>query len=1596
MKKHSMMHWMALAAALLMCSSVLADLTGDLCAQRRGWDATVKLGRWHANLDKCKQYAQDNGVPLVAIWSMGDGCGHCYKLTAALLAEPFQTWMKNSGIVFYFGHQYDQYSPSWIGNSFFLWCNKGDWNADTPYVRIWWPKKGIDVLTHGDAFDNWKGRCTYRDATPRKDEPFYVPGDYDTFNIGARYCINYLTNKDTGVLRKYKYTPAPKVTYYGGDFVAPTNRYTGLQAVIGVTTSVTVPLIRTNETALAQAVCTNRYVVTYPEGKVKDYEIVWTKGQSAADITVSTSTNRVTDASADGQIVITLLDSTNGVARTSYITCVTSNKYENSAKNPFWFGERSADGANGVPMLVKGEWTMDLDVLTNRVNAYNAARRDEKSPVRAYSMVLVSGSCWCPDCAMADKWLFDQKDFKVWARENKVFLGVVDIPNNPTSAPQGRPSLLTYVSETASDAFVTCRGTCEADETQRVQSGAAYLSRHSILQTGNGGVNATAVAARNAKLAKEAFPTGWNDPERAAKGNERPGVPTVLFLREDGKIAVRWSLLSDCGPKAWNENYLKRLEEMLRQVDAENERLLAKKGEWVEEANDYVQTTRESVGKRAVKTGVSLSNFDLKDAYRIEKAAVGQVVNFKVSGKDAVNAQVKILQVAGGSSKELAVDADVWTNELSVTAQIPDVGESYLVVEAQTAEGNSATPVSEVLSAVSANTTVCPYRIESSNVLVPDSAEQVEYTEDPLITLITEIGLSYKISNLTVNESGFVTNAEGKAVFAAGATDGIYRALENDAVRVTLAEKETTGEHVGEYACTYQIWETGKIGFDRATDSVKELSETNRYQIVVSRVGGVSGTARCAIYLDREKSDTIWDGTVFEWGKNGTILEWAEKDDSPKTVTVNIVPNEFWDGDQKLVFVLKAEDKDGKPLASDAGFGTTELKLTIRDNDTETPGKLAISGSLPLYAKDMTVIAAAEDEVLFWVGRFYGADGKVAVRLDTTAGELSETELYWDSRTADEKEVKLTLSGCVPGQVVRVNLTPLGAAKADASRMCLAVKVMDSNPPAFDRALSLDLDAYCNMPIAAQTFDVDESTVSDLADVSVKLYSGRLAPGLKAVYDGAGKFVISGVPTAAGEYVAVYQVCESTSCAYREGLTATVAVKVTDPAVGTRLNPAPNPAVATARTFSDIIVRNETTKEFAGLLTLTVPKTGRLSAKYRPVKGDAIALASLNWSGFDLESKSDPAALKATLVGLTEGAENWTLEVTAGSDGSIGLVLDNGTADAFVFEMPAFGWSAEQTAVDWAGYYTVSMPQSNDVATAVNGPGYAILRMPTNDVAALAAGRMTYAGLLPNGKSFSGVSTLMPVDWNEGLKRCDRAILPVAVSSSTDSLHGLFCLKPDGLKKYKSLRRSISCREGTLFVWSHTETVADLSFDTSLDAFGGIYDAEEDIALCCTRVFEGKQPYFFLRSEGLGFAGFDLGTPVVWEDDHYTYPRADRAVRVWRGSGKNKIKMLDPEAALETNGIILTFDRLTGLVSGSVRFDCENGSVSGSFKGVVMPGWGASCAECQVGNAEAKLRPFISGPAWFADVYRYSAKGRDRALQTKRGCEFSVGLNPGE
>ena len=1497
---------LALLSAGTVCQA--ASPTTTLLKTRASYNAAVTTGIWQSNFAKAKKYATDNGLPFIAVWSNGDACGHCVMFEESVNSSYFKKWMASSGMVFYFTYYGDngdgttkksgkKADDGSVGSKIFHWCRNNK-NTSYPFVRIYWPKGKVDIATVGDTVDGKKNNTT-----------------------GGKKAAAYFAGKLKNFKPPTPPPPTPDVPKYtGGIFAVGDTETDRLEAVVDVTTFVDVSLMRSN--SVASTISTNTVQVTYPDNASEPVSttVYWAADEAEANVTVSIPAVPAL-REAGKKIELVLLDAAGKSVATSHITMVDAPA--NSPSNPLWIGERTTS------TLEWGEWTMDLDVATQKVNTYNGtsnatsgkgkpllgAAASEKD--RAYTLVMLAGCLWCPDCKKTDEYLIMQDKFKTWATENKVALVTLDLPYGDDTAVA--PTLLT-------------------DKAAWGYSGAAYLSRKMIDKD-----KAADVLARNFEIAQKLRLPNWTNPTR-------PPVPSFFVLRNDGTVAGRIQYFGGVESPTDASNidaHIKRLDELLLQVDLPEE-----------EANDNAVWTTESIGSRTNVTGKTISFSDSADVYRLDpNQTKNKRMYFTLAGDPGVALQLKV--TAGGE----AIAQATGVNSLEIDAEVK--GTNYCVSVGY--ETSNSRPVDPHFSITSAESTLCHYTLSTDFVVEP-----TELANDNHIVIedgVNEVWVSlvsnqmYRITNLNTGDARntsvlMPTNWTGSAA-------DLYLARVTDVVRLHLTAGETD----------IQKWNPGRVGFAVAGVSVMESAVTYILQLV--REGGVSGEATLQLSFNAEKSSK-YDNLIALPDDFDVPQVWPEGDSDPKTMMVIIVENTFADGDQSIYLDAAA--------GGDAALGIGQFRMTIRDNDKRVPGKIAITGTQPSMAKSMTAFARAGSDLKIEMSRVDGTTGRQEVTLAASKGTLDETEFTWSNRVSVAEEARLTLPGST-GKV-KVTMTPKKGSAVDGNRRILTVEVLGGDVPGFtSNSIYVVATRYINIDETAIKLD-DKATAS----TTVKKYSGALPPGVSWSFDKAYKqVVLSGAPTKAGVYTAVFRASDGA----KAGLTATATIVVLDPVVigGGEDGSLPlNPSVATTRTFADVPVFDTTTNRLVGVFTLTVPRSGRLSAKYRGLDAGTISLSSAAWDSLAVDG-----TLTAVLTGKTA-----TMTVSALASGEVQVDFKDPTATNHEFSvlMPGVLWSKSKPATDFKGYYTVSLPVLASVVSGdplncgAFGSGYATLKM--NTAAAINAGKFTYAGVLPDGRAFSGSAVATPRDWTKlpSGSFWARALVPVVSAGAADSLAGAFQVSPgawdptatsmvtdgkcSGRCYYKTIRRSVAPAKEALFFWRHQEKAADACYEVRLDAYGTYYVSTDDFVSCCKTTFQDEPLRFFVQDEGDGDSGNwpTNGAPTVTVT--YTKKTQTNAIKV----------------ASNKRGLSLSFTPATGIVSGSFSL----GGEKMTYKGVVLPGWGSSeCTACgygtdNTGGVEAQLCPFISGAAWFNYNFEYQdEKGKDRTISVRKGCPFSIG-----
>jgi len=732
-------------------------------------------------------------------------------------------------------------------------------------------------------------------------------------------------------------------------------------------------------------------------------------------------------------------------------------------------------------------------------------------------------------------------------------------------------------------------------------------------------------------------------------------------------------------------------------------------------------------------------------------------------------------------------------------------------------------------------------------------------------------------------------------------------------------------EHMGDSTVSYVLTaefldDGGEIAFVKSEGQASEAEAkkaggTLHINAPLIRTGGFSGATNVAITVDEELTTAYAD----RYGLVTDSVSWADGESGAKNVEIEVYDDGNADGTQ--VLVLRA--------------GDSLYELTIIDNDKMNTGTLSLSGAVPACAKKGLVIAEEASTVVISVSRIGGASGDVGCTLKTTAGAFeSSTDLWWRSRESGAQPVLLklpSLEECPTGKAV-VSFDELYNIKADSSTRTMTIQLVGKDAPRFEVSeKSLSLVRYCAV---SQTVALVNLSPSPLSYPKITKLSGTIPGGLtiKLVDE---MLQITGIPTKAGSYEAVYQVSETLGRVTTPGLTIRLVMTVTDVAALDPWVPGANPAVATSRRFGDMTVVDGTARRMTGVLTgLTIPPTGKCSAKYKCSEG-TISLSAKSWETYD----ASDGTLTAT---LTVSRRDYALRLWAYADGRVDIMLFDPEFEEGILtaEVPET-WGVLNPATDWMGYYTAAVLNPDGPALANGCP---TLTMKMQTLSAAKSGTMTYAGTLPNGQAFSGSSTLV----KDGLST---VLLPVYYRTTKE----FFTMAPQ--IKADAPAKAVTCGDKVLPWWTHTETLPDACFELPyLRIAGSYYDRDVNL-------LETLNP----TAQGHDLAAVDAIDPIPV---YFT----------------EKMVTLDPLLSKVAQAR-LSFTKSTGLISGSFKTTNSAGKVvTATYKGVALPDWGDGCPSC--GDV-----PWAAGAFWYTDSIEYELSGRTRTFSVKAGDTLYIESN---
>lgn len=617
----------------------------------------------------------------------------------------------------------------------------------------------------------------------------------------------------------------------------------------------------------------------------------------------------------------------------------------------------------------------------------------------------------------------------------------------------------------------------------------------------------------------------------------------------------------------------------------------------------------------------------------------------------------------------------------------------------------------------------------------------------------------------------------------------------------------------------------GTVGF-KVTEAEVTEGTTNAFSIVLTR-RGYTGAASCTVSLDEAK---IPEGerARYVWNGDQTVT-WDDLESGDKTVEVGLVDDGIWHGQTALPFTLTVPDD--APVAAEAG--KTAFTLNYRDDEVESVGELAladVTGGDLRAAGDGRLYARAGSLITVEVTRRGGSCSNVTGRIVASKADVDVSpdagQQWFEKSPMTNKtfEVRLpSVTGTAKHLDCVLTLEGTGIPVAKGENR-VTIRVLPETSPKWDgEAVHGNVVDWTGVQYVE--FEHFVTLAGENAElISLKKIHGPVLPsGLEAKLDKANRrLVVSGIPTketVTNGVTLVYQ-----ARAKVEGVevsTFPVTLHITIKALCAADVNENFPKDGGARVWTGLALlgaaETEDTQDaphaqrrLRGLLDLTVSPKGRTSAKWRTVEGKTVSFSAAGFAGIDEVSGDVGLAATRVVAGVTN-----TLTATLFAAGKMEVTIaSNDVEVAFgTVEADAAAWSKDHPATDYVGTYVAAFPvDTNWVETVAGGTsplcsGAATL---TFRLAAGAArtGRTTFAGVLPNGRTFSGSATL-----------AGNAALPVLAASATDAFASVLDIAKGG---------EVAAAEGTEPFWTHRErNFASLSCAPALICVGARWTAPD-------------------------------------------------------------------------------------------------------------------------------------------------------------------------
>jgi Ca2+-binding RTX toxin-like protein len=252
-----------------------------------------------------------------------------------------------------------------------------------------------------------------------------------------------------------------------------------------------------------------------------------------------------------------------------------------------------------------------------------------------------------------------------------------------------------------------------------------------------------------------------------------------------------------------------------------------------------------------------------------------------------------------------------------------------------------------------------------------------------------QVGVLLSLADGTATAPADYDNVPISITFAAGETfkiatiqiidDAQYES--NETVSLTLSNS-TGGATLGTQSTATltilndDVTQPGTLGFSNSTYSVNE-DGTPVTAITVTRTGGTDGVVSATVTPSNGTATTPND-----YSNSPILVTFAPGDATPKTVTIPIVDDQQFEGNETINLTLSN-------LTGGAALGTQNTAtLTILENDPAIPGTLSFGAS------EFSVRERDTNNKVVTINRTGGADGAISVTLNFSDGTATTPSDY--------------------------------------------------------------------------------------------------------------------------------------------------------------------------------------------------------------------------------------------------------------------------------------------------------------------------------------------------------------------------------------------------------------------------------------------------------------------------------------------------------------------------------------------------------------------------------------------------------------------------